>query len=191
MDQKFANLRALYGYMWAHPGKKLLFMGGELGQWREWTETASLDWHLLDERRHAGIQRLIRDLNRVYLRDGALWEVDNKPEGFSWIDVDNRNENVVAFLRKTGDHGRELICLGNFSAITKKKYRLGLPREGEYRPVINTDAEVYCGSGNVSVDTLVAEKSQVREFEYSVSIDLPPLSTLWFEAPRTDSTMGE
>src|SRR5689334_5662270 len=96
-SQKFANLRALYAYMWAHPGKKLLFMGGELGQWREWTETQSLDWHLLDESLHSGVQKLVRDLNRVYSFRKSLWETDGEPEGFEWIDVDNKNENIVAF----------------------------------------------------------------------------------------------
>jgi len=169
--------------MWAHPGKKLLFMGGEFGQWREWNETESLDWHLLEDPQHAGIQRLLRDLNRVYRPETELWELDSKPEGFHWIDVDNRMENIVAFLRRPSEGGRELVCVGNFSAVTRNGYRLGLPRAGEYRPVINTDAEVYSGVGALPVDTLVAEEKQLREFEYSVSVDLPPLSTLWFEGP--------
>ncbi len=184
MEQKFANLRALYAYMWAHPGRKLLFMGGEFGQWREWNETESLDWHLLEDPLHEGVQRLLRDLNRLYRPDKALWELDSKAEGFQWIDVDNRLENIVAFLRKGSEEGRELICVGNFSAIEKKGYQLGLPRAGEYRSVINTDAEVYCGTGLTSVDTQVAEKKQLREFEYSVTLNLPPLSTLWFESVK-------
>jgi len=100
-EQKFATLRALYAYMWAHPGKKLLFMGGEFGQWREWTETESLDWHLLEDPLHRGIQNLIRDLNRIYDEENALWEVDSDPAGFEWIDVNNAAGNIVAFLRRS------------------------------------------------------------------------------------------
>jgi 1,4-alpha-glucan branching enzyme len=159
-------------------------MGGEFGQWREWTETESLDWHLVKEPHHAGIQQLVRDLNRVYRPEKSLWDLDGKTEGFQWIDVDNRMENVVAFLRRPSEHGREIICVGNFSAVTRKGYRLGLPREGAYRPVINTDAEVYSGSGTFPVDTLVAEENPLREFQYSVTVDLPPLATLLFEAPQ-------
>jgi 1,4-alpha-glucan branching enzyme len=185
-DQKFANLRALYAYMWAHPGRKLLFMGGEFGQWREWNETESLDWHLLEDSHHGGVQQLIRDLNRLYRPEPALWEADSEAEGFRWIDVDNAPENIVAFLRKPSSNGREVICVGNFSAIPKKGYRLGLPRAGDYRPVINTDAEAYRGEGSLPVDTLVAEKEQLREFEYSVVVDLPALTTLLFEAPAVE-----
>jgi 1,4-alpha-glucan branching enzyme len=173
-EQKFANLRALYAYMWAHPGKKLLFMGGEFGQWREWTETESLDWHLLEDPLHQGVQKLIRDMNRVYETENALWQVDSEPSGFEWIDVDNALENIVAFLRRSPATGREIICVGNFSAVPRKGYRLGLPHEGEYHVVINTDAETYGGSESISIK--------------GNEIDLPPLTTVWLVPQK--STKG-
>src|SRR6185369_7435530 len=140
---KFATLRALYGYMWAHPGKKLLFMGGELGQWREWAETESLDWHLLDDPLHAGVQKLIRDLNQTYHSQNALWEVDHEPTGFEWIDVDNARENIVAFRRRST--GSELICVANFSAIARTSYQLEVPEDFDYKVILNTNAEDYGG----------------------------------------------
>jgi 1,4-alpha-glucan branching enzyme len=186
-EQKFANLRALYAYMWAHPGKKLLFMGGELGQWREWTETQSLDWHLLEDSLHNGVQKLVRDLNRVYSFRKSLWETDGEAEGFEWIDVDNRNENIVAFLRKSPKGGPEMVCVGNFSALPRKGYRLGLPREGKYQLLVNTDADVYAGSGAEVGEMVEAEKVTSSGREFSVGIDLPAFSTLWFERVETGS----
>jgi len=171
-EQKFATLRALYAYMWAHPGKKLLFMGGEFGQWREWTETESLDWHLLEDSLHGGVQKLIRDLNRVYVAENALWESDGEPSGFEWIDVDNALENIVAFIRRSPQTGREIVCVSNFSALPKEGYRLRLPHDGKYELVINSDAEVYGGNKSVEINDLKLEDS-------SVLIDLPALSTLW------------
>ncbi|HKG47318.1 MAG TPA: 1,4-alpha-glucan branching protein GlgB [Pyrinomonadaceae bacterium] len=172
--QKFATLRALYAYMWAHPGKKLLFMGGEFGQWREWTETESLDWHLLDDSLHGGVQKLIRDLNQVYGPEYALWEADGEPAGFEWIDVNNASENIVAFVRRSPETGREIVCVCNFSAVPKKNYHVELLSKGDYDLVINTDAQIYGGDNAASVN--------------NSSLDLPPLSTLWFK-PRK-STKG-
>lgn len=180
--QKFANLRALYAYMWAHPGKKLLFMGGEFGQWREWNETESLDWHLLDDELHSGVQKLMRDLNRVYSFRQAMWNSDGDQDGFEWIDVNNALENVVAFLRKSPAGGPPMICVGNFSALPRKDYRLGLPQAGQYQLLVDTDAAVYAGSGTQVVETFVAENVASMGREYSVVIDLPPFSTLWFES---------
>ena len=168
-EQKFANLRALYAYMWAHPGKKLLFMGGEFGQWREWTETESLDWHLIEEPLHGGVQKLIRDLNRVYGPENELWEVDGEPAGFEWIDVNNASENIVAFKRRSPATGRDLICVCNFSAVSKQGYRLPQLADSQYKLIINTSAENYGGTDGVSVN--------------GPNLDLPPLTTLWF-APQ-------
>jgi 1,4-alpha-glucan branching enzyme len=162
-EQKFATLRALYAYMWAHPGKKLLFMGGEFGQWREWTETESLDWHLIEEPLHGGIQKLIRDLNNVYGPEPALWEADSEPAGFEWLDVENALENIVALARRSPSTGREIICVCNFSAVPKKGYRLRLPEKTKYKVIINTS------------DTSVALLDG--------AIDLPPLTTIWL-APQ-------
>jgi 1,4-alpha-glucan branching enzyme len=183
VEQKFATLRALYAYMWSHPGKKLLFMGGEFGQWREWTETESLDWHLIENEHHSGVQKLVRDLNQVYGSFSALWEADGEPDGFEWIDADNAPENIVAFLRKS-ETGKQLICVGNFSAIRRKNYRLALPKPGEYKLVINTDAKVYLGAAAVDVSSLTADEIPHHGREYSATFDLPPLSTLWFASPQ-------
>jgi len=168
-EQKFATLRALYGYMWAHPGKKLLFMGGEFGQWREWTETESLDWHLLEDSQHGGVQKLVSDLNRLYAPDSALWEADGESSGFEWIDVDNASENIVAFIRRSPQSGNEVICVCNFSAVAKKGYQVELLGKAEYDLILNTNSETYGGHEGVSIS--------------GSAIDLPPLTTLWF-APR-------
>ena len=173
-EQKFATLRALYAYMWAHPGKKLLFMGGEFGQWREWTETESLDWHLLDDALHSGVQKLIRDLNRIYLEEESLWQADGEAAGFEWIDVDNAAENIIAFIRRSPVTGAELICVGNFSAAPRTGYRLGLPREGDYKLLINTnDAN--------TIAELASEPVPAHGREHSLLLDLPPLTTMWFK----------
>jgi 1,4-alpha-glucan branching enzyme len=185
-EQKFATLRALYGYMWAHPGKKLLFMGGEFGQWREWTEQESLDWHLLEEPLHKGVQTLIRDLNRVYAADNSLWEADSEPAGFQWIEADNALENTVSFIRRSPTTGRELVCVCNFSAVPRENHRLGLPRPGKYRLLVNTDSEVYGGSNTVVLSSLTAEESALHGQQYSATVVLPPLATLWFERPTLE-----
>ncbi len=182
--QKFANLRALFGYMWAHPGKKMLFMGGELGQWREWNEEESLDWHLLEQPEHKGIQNLIRNLNQLYLKQSALWEADSEPAGFQWIDADNASENIVSFIRKSPSTGRELICVGNFAPVLRESHRLGLPRPGKYKQLLNTDDEQYSGGGRGVVKSITAEEVPAHGLEYSAVITLPPLATMWFEAPR-------
>jgi 1,4-alpha-glucan branching enzyme len=188
-EQKFANLRALYGYMWMHPGKKLLFMGSEFGQWREWNETESLDWHLLEDPAHKGIQDLIRDLNRIYQKKNALWEVDGEPEGFQWIDANNAAENIVSFIRrsriteKKPKAGSELICVGNFAPVLRENHQLGLPRPGTYRLIANTDDEGYGGSGVKLPKSFKAKAEPIHGQPYSATVTLPPLATLWFEAP--------
>ena len=195
VEQKFANLRALYGYMWAHPGKKLLFMGGEFGQWREWTETESLDWHLLEDPAHKGVQNLVSDLNRIYQKKSSLWEVDGEPEGFQWIDANNAAENIVSFIRRTlpaeknpakgkaSSRARELICVGNFAPVLRQNHQLGLPGPGRYRLIANTDDEIYGGSGVKLPKSIEAEGKPIHGQPYSATITLPPLATLWFEAP--------
>jgi 1,4-alpha-glucan branching enzyme len=193
VEQKFANLRALYGYMWAHPGRKLLFMGGEFGQWREWNETESLDWHLLEEPAHRGIQTLISDLNRIYQKKNSLWEVDGEPTGFEWIDANNAAENTVSFVRRSSpgtsqsnanpsSAGRELICVCNFAPVLRENHRLGLPRQGTYRLLANTDAEAYGGSGVKIAKSIKATEEPLHGQPYSALVTLPPLSTLWFES---------
>jgi 1,4-alpha-glucan branching enzyme len=181
--QKFASLRALYAYMWAHPGKKLLFMGGEFGQWREWNEMESLDWHLLKTPAHKGVDTLIKDLNRLYAKHAELWESDTDASGFSWIEVDNAAENVIAFRRIAPSTGREIICVGNFSPVVRQKHRIGLPRKGSYKQIVNTDAKKYCGGGFGVVRSVRAEKRPSHGLDYSAEVTLPPLGVMWFEAP--------
>jgi 1,4-alpha-glucan branching enzyme len=181
VEQKFANLRALYGYMWAHPGKKLLFMGGEFGQWREWTETESLDWHLLEDSAHKGIQNLISDLNQIYQKENSLWEADGELAGFQWIDANNALENIVSFIRRSPATGRELICIGNFAPVLRENHQLGLPRKGTYRLLANTDDNVYGGNGVKLPKSFKAEKKTIHGQPYSAVVTLPPLATLWFE----------
>src|SRR5687767_7141284 len=181
--QKFATLRALSAYMWAHPGKKLLFMGGEFGQWREWNEQDSLDWHLLEDPLHKGVQTLLRDLNRIYREENSLWEADAEPAGFQWIDADNASENIVSFIRRSPATGKELVCVGNFSPIPREGHRLGLPKSGKYPLLINTDAAKYSGEGS-EVQTLMADEIPLHGQQYSAIVPLPPLATLWFEVPK-------
>src|SRR5208282_1784296 len=182
--RKFANLRALYAYMWARSGKKMLFMGGEFGQWREWNHDASLDWNLLDEGDHRGVQNLIRDLNRIYRAEPALWEADHQPAGFSWIDANNADENVIAFLRTAPSTGRRLVCVCNFSPVLRTGYRVGVPVPGLYREVLNTDSGLYGGSNQGNAGAVMAEQTPWHCFQYSLPLRLPPLATLWFEVPK-------
>src|SRR3989442_3607443 len=131
--------------MWAHPGKKLLFMGGEFAQRAEWNHDRSLDWHLLQAPAHAGVQRLVRDLNRAYRDEPALFELDGDPAGFQWVQVESADVNVLAFLRRSGE--RHVAAIANLSPVPRHGYRLGLPRAGEYREGLNTDAAEYGGAG--------------------------------------------
>jgi 1,4-alpha-glucan branching enzyme len=174
-----ANLRALYGYMWAHPGKKLLFMGGELGQEQEWRSDGSLDWHLLERPEHAGIQELVRDLNLRYREEPALWELDFEPAGFRWLEANDADANVVAFARFGSEGARVLVCVCNFSPIPRYGYRVGLPRGGPWRELLNTDDERYGGGGIGNPDPVEAEQKPWHGQPSSVELTLPPLAVLW------------
>ena len=158
-------------------------MGGEFGQWREWTETESLDWHLLEDAAHQGIQTLVGDLNRIYQKKSSLWEADGEPAGFQWIDANNASENIVSFIRRSPSTGRELICVGNFAPVLREGHRLGLPQKGTYRLIANTDAEIYGGSAVKLSKSIKAEEEPLHGQPYSAAVTLPPLATLWFEAP--------
>ena len=177
--QQLANLRALYGHMWAHPGKKLLFMGGELAQENEWSHDRSLDWHLLEQPAHLGIQRLVRDLNAIYRDEPALWERDFDPSGFGWLEVGDAAANTLAFARYSGGGTRMLVCVENLSPVPRVKYRVGLPRGGTWREVLNTDASVYGGSGVAGDVQLVAEEREWHGQPWSVELTLPPLAVVW------------
>ena len=178
--QKFANLRALYGYMWAHPGKKLLFMGGEFAQEREWAHDHSLDWHLCDDALHGGMQTLVRDLNARYKEEACLWDSDDRGDSFRWLDVDSRDANVIAFMRTSAHSGKILLCICNFSGNPHEHYRIGLPREGTYREILNTDALVYGGSNVGNQGTVVAQHLPHAGLPYSAEFTLPPLGVMWF-----------
>jgi 1,4-alpha-glucan branching enzyme len=177
--QQRANLRALYGYMWAHPGKKLLFMGGELGQGREWDSEGSLDWHLLETPEHAGIQELVRDLNLRYREEPALWEVDFEPAGFRWLEANDADANVIAFLRRSRDGERLVVCACNFSPVPRLAYRLGLPVAGPWREFLNTDDERYGGGGVGNPLPVAAEAKPWHDQPYSAEMTLPPLGVVW------------
>ncbi|HXN86684.1 MAG TPA: 1,4-alpha-glucan branching protein GlgB, partial [Candidatus Binataceae bacterium] len=181
--RKFANLRALYGYMWARSGKKLLFMGGEFGQWREWNHDSSLDWHLLGEADHRGLQTLVRDLNRLYRKEPALWEADTESGGFQWIDANNGDENIIAFMRIAKSSNRRIICICNFSPVVRESYRIGVPTGGLYREILNTDSGIYGGSNQGNGGAVMAENSASHGQPFSLSLRLPPLGVLWLEVP--------
>jgi 1,4-alpha-glucan branching enzyme len=174
--QRFANLRVLYGYMYAHPGKKLIFMGGEFGQDREWNHDRSLDWHLLDDPRHAGIQTLLRDCNRLYRELPALHERDAEPEGLEWITSD-REQSIVAFARRGRDATSVVVTVTNFTPVPREGYRLGVPLAGEYVEVLNTDAPHYGGSG-VTNEVVIAEAIEAHGKPHSITLRLPPLATV-------------
>jgi len=177
--QQLANLRALYAWMWAHPGKQLLFMGCELAQVREWSESRSLDWHLLEDAGHAGVQTLVRDLNRFYLGEPALWEQDSEPGGFGWIDADDSDNSVLSFLRWSADGSRVLACVANLTPQPHNAYRVGLPRAGRWREVLNTDAATYGGSGLGNLGEVDAGGPSWHGQPASAPLTLPPLAVLW------------
>jgi 1,4-alpha-glucan branching enzyme len=177
--QRFANLRTLFGWMWAHPGKKLLFMGGEFAQWAEWDHDRSLDWHLLEEPEHAGMQRLVGDLCRVYRETPALWEADGSSEGFRWIDAGNVDQSVVSFVRMDAHGNPGIACIANFSPVVYSGFRVGLPRAGSWREVVNTDATDYGGSGQGNWGRVETEPTSWHGFEQSVHMTVPPLAVVW------------
>ena len=181
--QKFATLRAFYAFMWAYPGKKLLFMGQEWAQWQEWSEARSLDWHLLTGAPHAGMQSLIRDLNHLYAREPALHARDCEPEGFEWLVADDHENSVFAWARHSGDGSAPMIVsVSNFTSITREGYTLPLPKSGNWREVLNTDAEAYWGTGRGNLGGIVAQDTPSHGKPASAKVTLPPLATVIFAA---------
>jgi 1,4-alpha-glucan branching enzyme len=170
--------------MWARPGKKLIFMGGEFGQWREWNHDESLDWDLLELADHRGLQALLRDLNRLYREEPALWEADGDPAGFRFIDAENADDNVIAFMRIAPQRGRRLVCVCNFSPVVRNRYRVGVPVGGLYREILNTDSSRY-GGGNVgNAGAAAAELTAHHGLDFSLSLTIPPLAVIWLEVPQ-------
>ncbi|HEX3621130.1 MAG TPA: 1,4-alpha-glucan branching protein GlgB [Acidimicrobiales bacterium] len=168
---KLANLRALLAWMWAHPGKQLLFMGGELAQEREWSHDRSLDWDLLGDPGHRGVQDLVRSLNRIYLQEPALWEVDFDGAGFEWIDANDADQNVLSFVRYSAGRARSLACVANLSGVDRPGYRIGLPRAGHWEVVLDTTMANGGGRGT--------EPTPWHGFDQSLTIDLPSLAVVW------------
>jgi 1,4-alpha-glucan branching enzyme len=179
--QRMANLRLLYSYMWTHPGKKLLFMGGELGQWREWNCDASIDWHLLEYDEHRHIQRLVADLNRLYRAQSALYRLDHSGEGFEWIDCHNANESILTYLRFAPSRDSFLVVCCNFTPVVRQRYRVGVPAEGFYREIFNSDS-MYYGGSNVGNGSGVSSTRSVADGRaHSITVDLPPLAVCVFQ----------
>ncbi|MCK5228157.1 MAG: alpha amylase C-terminal domain-containing protein, partial [Desulfobulbaceae bacterium] len=180
--QKFANLRAYFGFMWAYPGKKLLFMGCEFGQWQEWNFEKSLEWEALTAPNHHGVQRLVRDLNIVYQAEPALHEVDFDPEGFAWIDANDTDNSIFSFIRKARSNEHCIIIICNFTPVVRRHYRIGVPASGSYKEIINSDMDIYGGSGVTNPETMVTEDIPFHGHSCSLSLTLPPLVTIMLKA---------
>jgi 1,4-alpha-glucan branching enzyme len=177
--QKLANLRALYAYMWAHPGKKLLFMGCELAQPAEWSHERSLDWHLLERPEHRGIQALVRDLNRIYQAQPALWELDSDSSAFWWLEPNDADNNVLAFARVGKDTEHPLVFVANLSPVPRYGYRLGLPRPCRWREALNTDSSYYGGKDVGNLGGVEPEPIPWHGQPVSAEVTLPPLAAVW------------
>src|SRR5205807_59621 len=179
--QQFANLRAFYGYMWGHPGKKLLFMGGEFGQWSEWNYKESLDWHLLEppsDPLHRQLYDFIRDLNRLYQNEPALSALDCDPAGFSWIDCYDSDNSVISFMRRSQYSDDTLVCVCNFTPVPRHGYRVGVPEAGEYYEVLNSDDTRYGGSGLLNSQPMPSGPIFWQSCPHSILLTIPPLSTI-------------
>lgn len=179
--QKFANLRLLYGYQWAHPGKKLLFMGGEIGQWREWSETRSLDWHLLEDSKHQQLQEWVRQLNHFYQENPSLYEDDNSWQGFNWIDLQDALHSILAFARIAPQSGDLTLVVCNFTPVVRQGYRLGVPKAGKYTEVLNSDSAVFGGGNVINQGEFEATPTPWYNQPFSIELTLPPLGTIFLK----------
>lgn len=179
--EKFANLRAYYGFMWGHPGKKLLFMGGEFAQTAEWNHDGQLDWHLLDGPEHRGVQCLIRDLNTMYRDTPALYEKDAKHDGFEWVEESNSDLSVFAWLRKGAEGVSPVLVVSNFTPVAREGHRIGVPQAGRWHERLNTNAAEYCGDGRGNLGGVETDAVAAQGRAHSLSLYLPPLTTLFFE----------
>jgi len=182
--QKFANLRAYFGFMYGHPGKKLMFMGGEFAQEREWNHDIGLDWHLLDDAAHAGIDRLVADLNRLYRGEPALFQRDARPDGFEWIDANDNADSVLSFIRRGENPDEHIVVVCNFTPVVRQAHRLGVPEAGHYRELINTDSAFYGGSNVGNGGLILTDPVPCHGRPYSIAPTLPPLGTLILKYER-------
>jgi 1,4-alpha-glucan branching enzyme len=181
--QKFANLRLLYGYMFAQPGKKILFMGGEFGQWNEWSHEKSLDWHLVQYDRHSGIQKWITDLNKLYRAEPSLHQLDFDPAGFEWIDFNDASKSIFSFIRKGRASGGQILVVCNFTPQTQSNYDIGVPQAGTWQEVLNSDTRAYGGSGKGNLEALEAKNKPVHGRQYSITLTIPPLAVIFLKQP--------
>jgi 1,4-alpha-glucan branching enzyme len=179
--QKHANLRALYGYMFTHPGKKLMFMGAEIGQWSEWNYDSSLEWHLLQYAEHQGMRRWVQDLNHTYQHEPSLHEVDFEYAGFQWIDCCDNENSVMSFIRRARNPDDYTVIVTNFTPVPRLDYRIGVPDGGWYRELLNSDSSRYSGSNLGNAGGAQAEPRPMHGFEYSMSITVPPLGFVLFK----------
>jgi 1,4-alpha-glucan branching enzyme len=185
--QKFANLRLLYGYMFGHPGKKLLFMGDEFGQWSEWNHEASLEWNLLKNPLHAGMQRWVRDLNTLYRGQSSLYEFDSNPAGFEWVDCKDSQRSVISFLRRGRSSGDQILFVCNFTPVVRENYRVGVPLEGFWKEILNSDAPLYGGSGQGNLGGQSTIPLPIHGRPFTLNLRLPPLGIVAFQAaPHSD-----
>jgi 1,4-alpha-glucan branching enzyme len=182
--QKAANVRALYGYMFAHPGKKLLFMGQEFGQWYEWSERAGLPWEHVGAFPHAGLQQYVRDLNAVYARERALHEIDFEPRGFQWIDCNDNENSVFSFIRSGRAGADTIVVVVNFTPVPRGGYRIGVPSPGRWVELLNSDASVYGGSNVGNAGAVHTEAVPAHGHAQSLQLLLPPLSALYLKCER-------
>ncbi len=180
--QKFANLRLLFGHMYAQPAKKLLFMGGEFGQWSEWYHEESLDWHLLEFPSHAGLQRWVKELNRTYRTEKALYELDFDPAGFEWIDCNDTQQSTLSLIRKSRSTSEIILTVLNFTPTPQYNYKVGAPREGFWQEILNSDAEEYGGSGHGNFGGIEAVPIEIHGRPYSLKLTLPPLGAVFFKS---------
>jgi 1,4-alpha-glucan branching enzyme len=176
--RKFANLRLLLGYMYTQPGKKLLFMGGEFGQWREWSHETALDWHLLEHAPHRGLQRWVRDLNTLYRGEAALHELDADPAGFQWLDCNDAEQSTLAYLRRAGSAPDLLLVACNFTPVPRHNHRIGVPRGGTWEEVLNSDAPLYGGSGQGNLGAVPSNPVAWHGHPHSLVLTLPPLTVI-------------
>jgi 1,4-alpha-glucan branching enzyme len=174
------DLRAYYAFMWGHPGKKLLFMGQEFAQGAEWNAEAALDWHLLDVGWHQGVQTLVKDLNRLYRAEPALHQLDCSGDGFAWLEANDAENSVMAWLRKGVDGALPILVVCNFTPTPHEGYRLGLPAAGRWKEILNSDAAIYGGSGMGNLGMIETEAVESHDRPFSARMTLPPLSTVWF-----------
>jgi len=179
--QKFANLRLLYGYMYGHPGKKLMFMGGEFGQWDEWYHEKSLDWDMLDYPNHKGMQRWVQDLNQLYKREPALHQIDFSNDGFEWVDFRDAESSTISFIRKGKDADEIILIAANFTPVPRTNYRIGVPRDGFWKEIMNSDAKIYGGSGHGNLGGLEATPIPCHGKYQSISTTLPPLGIVFLK----------